>query len=149
MQKENCENVGKYISQLYRRGGAFISKGMEKYNIGQGQFMFLMELYTQDGKNQEDLSKILKIDKGTTARAIKRLEEEGYVRREKDDHDKRSNKVFLTQKGMDIKDDIHETLSQWESKISQSIDEEERILMIKLLKKVCSNIDTQEDSNEE
>ena len=111
--------------------------------------MFLMELYTQDGKNQEDLSKILKIDKGTTARAIKKLEEEGYVRREKDDHDKRSNKVFLTQKGMDIKDDIHETLSQWESKISQSIDEEERILMIKLLKKVCSNIDTQEDSNEE
>ena len=89
MQKENCENIGKYISQLYRRGGAFISKGMEKYNIGQGQFMFLMELYTQDGKNQEDLSKILKIDKGTTARAIKRLEEEGYVRREKDDHDKR------------------------------------------------------------
>ena len=77
MQKENCENIGKYISQLYRRGGAFISKGMEKYNIGQGQFMFLMELYTQDGKNQEDLSKILKIDKGTTARAIKRLEEEG------------------------------------------------------------------------
>ena len=134
MQKENCENIGKYISQLYRRGGAFISKGMEKYNIGQGQFMFLMELYTQDGKNQEDLSKILKIDKGTTARAIKRLEEEGYVRREK---------------GMDIKDDIHETLSQWEAKISQSIDEEERILMIKLLKKVCSNIDTQEDSNEE
>ena len=48
MQKENCENIGKYISQLYRRGGAFISKGMEKYNIGQGQFMFLMELYTQD-----------------------------------------------------------------------------------------------------
>ena len=38
-----------------------VSKGMEKYNIGQGQFMFLMELYTQDGKNQEDLSKILKI----------------------------------------------------------------------------------------
>ena len=63
------------------------------------------------------------------------------MRREKDDHDKRSNKVFLTQKGMDIKDDIHETLSQWEAKISQSIDEEERILMIKLLKKVCSNID--------
>ena len=29
MQKENCENIGKYISQLYRRGGAFISKGIK------------------------------------------------------------------------------------------------------------------------
>ena len=148
MQKENCENISAVLRHLCEDS----EKKKELLKIVSGlpeNEMFLMELYTQDGKNQEDLSKILKIDKGTTARAIKRLEEEGYVRREKDDHDKRSNKVFLTQKGMDIKDDIHETLSQWEAKISQSIDEEERILMIKLLKKVCSNIDTQEDSNEE
>lgn len=71
--------------------------------------MFLMELYTQDGKNQEDLSKILKIDKGTTARAIQKVRRRRLCEKElKDDHDKRSNKVFLTQKGMDIKDDIHE-----------------------------------------
>ena len=148
MDKKNCENVGKYISQLYRRGGAFISKRMEEYNIGQGQFMFLMELYIEDGKNQEDLSKIIKIDKGTTARAIKQLEEEGYVRREKDNLDKRANKVFLTEKGMDIKEDIYKILSQWESIISQSLEKEERILMINLLKKVCLNIDIQEEYNE-
>ena len=148
MDKKNCENVGKYISQLYRRGGAFISKRMVEYNIGQGQFMFLMELYIEDGKNQEDLSKILKIDKGTTARAIKKLEEEGYVRREKDNLDKRANKVFLTEKGMDIKEDIYKILSQWESIISQSLEKEERILMINLLKKVCLNIDIQEEYNE-
>ena len=106
------------------------------------------ELYIEDGKNQEDLSKILKIDKGTTARAIKKLEEEGYVRREKDNLDKRANKVFLTEKGMDIKEDIYKILSQWESIISQSLEKEERILMINLLKKVCLNIDIQEEYNE-
>ena len=148
MDKKNCENVGKYISQLYRRGGAFITTRIDEYNIGQGQFMFLMELYIEDGKNQEDLSKILKIDKGTTARAIKKLEEEGYVRREKDNLDKRANKVFLTEKGMDIKEDIYKILSQWESIISQSLEKEERILMINLLKKVCLNIDIQEEYNE-
>ena len=78
MNKRRCDNIGKYISQLYRRGGIFITKRMEKYNIGQGQFMFLLELYIEDGRNQEELSKVLKIDKGTTARAIKKLEEEGY-----------------------------------------------------------------------
>lgn len=142
----NYDNIGKYISQLYRRGGIFMSKGMEKHNIGQGQFMFLLELYIEDGRNQEELSKVLKIDKGTTARAIKKLEEEGYLIREKDYKDKRSNKVFLTQKGIDIKDDIFLVLHEWESIINSSLDEEERVLMTKLLKKVCSNINIQEEN---
>lgn len=146
MEKKQCDNIGKYISLLYRKGGIFISKGMEQYNIGQGQIMFLLELYAEDGRNQEELSKVLQIDKGTTARAIKKLEEEGYLRREKDDNDKRSNKIFVTQKGLDVKENIFSVLSKWESTISESLDEEERLLVIKLLKKVCSNINIMEEN---
>lgn len=145
MNKRRCDNIGKYISQLYRRGGIFITKRMEKYNIGQGQFMFLLELYIEDGRNQEELSKVLKIDKGTTARAIKKLEEEGYIERFKDEKDKRSNKIYLTQKGRDIKESIFSVLDEWERKMSEHLDESEKELMIKLLKKVCLNIDKQEE----
>ncbi len=145
MNKRRCDNIGKYISQLYRRGGIFITKRMEKYNIGQGQFMFLLELYIEDGRNQEELSKVLKIDKGTTARAIKKLEEEGYIERFKDEKDKRSNKIYLTQKGRDVKESIFSVLDEWERKMSEHLDESEKELMIKLLKKVCLNIDKQEE----
>lgn len=147
MNKRRCDNIGKYISQLYRRGGIFITKRMEKYNIGQGQFMFLLELYIEDGRNQEELSKVLKIDKGTTARAIKKLEEEGYIERFKDEKDKRSNKIYLTQKGRDIKESIFSVLDEWERKMSEHLDESEKELMIKLLKKVCLNIDKQEEKS--
>lgn len=146
MNKKSCDNIGKYISQLYRRGGIFVTKEMEKYNIGQGQFMFLLELYIEDGSNQEELSKVLKIDKGTTARAIKKLEEEGYLIRYKDEKDKRSNKIYLTQKGRDVKENIFSVLDEWERKISEHLDESEKELMIKLLKKVCLNIDKQEEN---
>lgn len=145
MNKRRCDNIGKYISQLYRRGGIFITKRMEKYNIGQGQFMFLLELYIEDGRNQEELSKVLKIDKGTTARAIKKLEEEGYIERFKDEKDKRSNKIYLTQKGRDVKESIFSVLDEWERKMSEHLDESEKELMIKLLKQVCLNIDKQEE----
>ena len=145
MNKRRCDNIGKYISQLYRRGGIFITKRMEKYNIGQGQFMFLLELYIEDGRNQEELSKVLKIDKGTTARAIKKLAEEGYIERFKDEKDKRSNKIYLTQKGRDVKESIFSVLDEWERKMSEHLDESEKELMIKLLKKVCLNIDKQEE----
>lgn len=140
MDKGNCDNIGKYISQIYRKGRAFIGKSLEEYNIGQGQVMFLLELYIQDGINQEELAEVLKIDKGTTARAIKKLEDNGFIRREKDEKDKRSNRVYLTEKGESIKENVFYILNQWDKKISEQLDKEEKELMIKLLKKICSNI---------
>ncbi|MCC3869834.1 MarR family winged helix-turn-helix transcriptional regulator [Terrisporobacter mayombei] len=140
MEKNNCDNIGKYISQIYRKGRIFIGKDLERYNIGKGQFMYLLELYIEDGRNQEELAEVLKIDKGTTARAIKKLEENGFVRREKDENDKRSNRVYLTEEGKGIKDNIFFILNRWDEKMSEQLNKEERELMIKLLKKVCSNI---------
>ena len=140
MDRKEYGNIGKYISQIYRKGRIFIGRGLEEYNIGQGQFMFLLELYIEDGRNQEELAEVLKIDKGTTARAIKKLEENGFIRREKDEKDKRSNRVYLTEEGKGMKDNIFFVLNQWDKKMSEQLDEEERELMIKLLSKVCSNI---------
>lgn len=140
MQISNCENIGKYISQIYRKGRIFLGKGLEDYNIGQGQVMFLLELYIEDGRNQEELADVLKIDKGTTARAIKKLEQNEFIKREKDEKDKRSNRVYLTEKGKNMKDNIFLILNQWDQKMSEQLDEGERDLMIKLLRKVCSNI---------
>ena len=140
MDRKECGNIGKYISQIYRKGRIFIGRGLEEYNIGQGQFLFLLELYIEDGRNQEELAEVLKIDKGTTARAIKKLEENGFIRREKDEKDKRSNRVYLTEEGKGMKDNIFFILNQWDKKMSEQLDEEERELMIKLLRKVCSNI---------
>lgn len=140
MKNQYCDNIGKYISQIYRKGRIFIGKDLDKYNIGQGQFMFLLELYVEDGRSQEELAEVLKIDKGTTARAIKKLEENGFVRREKDDKDKRFNRVYLTQKGKEVKNNIFFILNKWDKKMSEQLDEEERQLLTKLLKKVCSNI---------
>lgn len=74
MSAEKCKgrrHIGKYISQPYRNGSVFINKEVSKYGIGSGQFMFLLELYIKDVRNQEEIAETLKIDKGTTARALK------------------------------------------------------------------------------
>lgn len=79
---------------------------IEPYGIGSGQFPFLMRLYREDGINQESLSDYLKIDKGTTARAIQKLVDEGYVFRQRDEKDRRSYRVFLTEKGKKLEPDM-------------------------------------------
>lgn len=134
------EYIGRYISQIYRKGNSFISKGLNELGIGSGQVMFLLELYRQDGRNQEELSDVLNIDKGTTARAIKKLEEQGFLIREKNRDDKRAYKVYLTDKSKDLKNDIYAIMSNWEEVITSNLDKEESENMIILLKKICSEI---------
>ena len=143
LNAEKCKrnkHIGKYISQLYRKGSVFINKEVSEYGIGSGQFMFLLELYINDGKNQEEIAETLKIDKGTTARALKKLEEQGFVTRIKDENDKRSNKIYLNDKAKDVRDGVLDVLNDWNKEITKSLTEEEEEMLKSLLEKVCKNI---------
>ena len=66
-----------WLSILYRYGRSHISKVLEPYNIGSGQYIFLMVLLKNNGISQEELSDYLKIDKATTAKAVRKLEQAG------------------------------------------------------------------------
>jgi len=138
--KKDCNYIGRYISQIHRKGGAFISKELSGLGVGAGQFMFLVELYKGDGRSQEDLAETLNIDKGTTARAIKKLEEEGFLTREKDEIDKRAYKLYLTDKGKSVKTSIYEVLSKWEIYMTTNLTEEEHDIVRTLLRKICMTI---------
>ena len=143
MNEVKCKSnrhIGKYISLLHRKGSIFINRELSNYGIGSGQFMFLLELYIQDGRNQEELSERLKIDKGTTARALKKLEEQGFITRLKDECDKRSNKIYLTQKAKDGQEYVYDILDEWNKKLRESLSKEEEDIVEKLLMKVCNNI---------
>ena len=92
----NNEYLGKYISLIHRQANVFFTKEFSKFGFGSGQYMFMIHLYKNDGISQEKLSELLNIDKGTTARSIKKLEKEGFIIRLKDEHDKRAYKIYLT-----------------------------------------------------
>ena len=134
------KHIAKYISQLYRKGISYINKEISKYGIGSGQFMFLLELYKKDGKNQEEIAEDLKMDKGTTARALKKLEEQGFLTRLKDEKDKRSNKIYLSDKAKNIREDIFNILDDWNKQITRSLAKEEVKMLEDLLEKVSKNI---------
>ena len=133
------EPIGKYISQIYRKGRSFINRGLTQYDMGYGQMLFLLQLYRQDGISQEELTEKLSIDKGTTARSIKKLEKEGFIIRLKDEHDKRAYKIYLTDKSKEKQNDVCNVLQEWESILTENITEEERDTLINILKKICLN----------
>jgi DNA-binding MarR family transcriptional regulator len=118
-------SVRKYISMLYRHGQSYMSKRLGYLNIGSGQYIFLTTLFKKAGISQEELSNELKIDKATTAKAIKKLEDEGYVVREIDSKDKRAYKLSLSPKGLEAIPLIQDAANDWEKIITSGLSEKE------------------------
>ncbi len=135
MKNNECENIAKYISEIQRMGNIFFLKELSYLGLGYGQFNFLMELYKKDGVRQEDLSLNLKIDKGTTARAIKKMEDEGFIIRTNDDKDKRANRIFLTEKAISHKENVYKIAKSWEENLTKNLTNEEKKIILNLLKK--------------
>nr|WP_302659922.1 MarR family winged helix-turn-helix transcriptional regulator [uncultured Clostridium sp.] len=140
MTNNSCQSVGKYISIIHRTGSSFLSKEFSKFNIGSGQYMYLIHLYKNDGLSQEELTEILNIDKGTTAKSIKKLETEGFVMRVKDKNDKRINRVYLTPKALEIKDEFLSSINAWENTLTLNLSYAEKEQALTLLKKITYNI---------
>ena len=100
----------------------------------------MIHLYKNDGISQEKLSELINIDKGTTAKAIKKLEELGYVERNKDISDKRVNKIYLTEKALEIKDEFLASLTKWEDILTSNLSDEEILYGLKILNKLTKNV---------
>lgn len=134
------EFIGKAISYLYRYEQIYIGKKIEPYGIGSGQFPFLMRLYHHDGVNQESLSDYLKIDKGTTARAIQKLIDEGYVVRQRDEEDKRAYRIFLSEKAKKLEPDMKKIAADWEDILFSSFDDSQRREITNSLETMFENV---------
>lgn len=140
MKKCPDEYLGRWFSILHRLYMTHIAQGLQEYQIGSGQIMFLLELYFADGVRQEDLSALLNIDGANTTRAIRKLESEGYVKRKPDPNDKRARRIFLTEKAELIKPSIFSLIQGWEEQLVSSLSEPEQKLFLELLQKMGKSV---------
>ena len=134
-------SVGKYISRIYRRLNILLAHGFKDLDIGQGQYLFLINLYEQEGINQKELGKLLNIDRANTTRAIKKLEEVGYVESIIDPIDKRNKQLYLTQEGHSIIPTIRDYLLSTRLIMLDGFTEQESNQLFYLLEKIERNIE--------
>lgn len=144
--KDSTESHGQYISAIYRHMQILISAELQPYQIGSGQYIFLMCIAFHQPITQKALSERLLIDKTTTAKAIAKLEAVGYVRREADPADNRYQLLFLTETGHEVVPKVQEALSRVKRKTRKGISDEQYELLNDLLKIVLRNLSEQEDS---
>jgi DNA-binding MarR family transcriptional regulator len=74
----------------------------KEYELTKGQYLYLVRICETPGIIQEKLAEMIKVDRTTAARAIKKLEVNGFIEKKEDKHNKKIKKLFPTEKGKNV-----------------------------------------------
>jgi DNA-binding MarR family transcriptional regulator len=74
--------------------------------VGIGQWAVLMFLWARDGMSQAELSRVVAIEPPTMVRNIDRMVRDGLVRRERDPDDRRITRIYLSDHGRSLRDEL-------------------------------------------
>ncbi|MEW9674294.1 MarR family winged helix-turn-helix transcriptional regulator [Ammoniphilus sp. 3BR4] len=74
----------------------------KEYDLTKGQYLYLVRICENPGIIQEKLAEMIKVDRTTAARAIKKLEMNGFIEKKEDKHNKKIKKLFPTEKGKNV-----------------------------------------------
>lgn len=115
MNIEDSEiSIGQLVSMIHRTHMVYLNNRMKKLDISAGQFPFLMVLFNKEGITQDEIAADVHIDKGTVARALRKLEDNRYIYRAVDLNNRRKYIIYLTEKGKLIVPKILAMDAEWE-----------------------------------
>lgn len=123
MSKEYC--VGRVLTHLARKCQIASANALQPYNLTAAEEPFFMHILKNEGYTQEELTAQVGVDKAATARAVRSLEEKGYVTRIQDPQDKRQNRVYPTESAKEIAPKVRKELYKINLALTKSFTEEE------------------------
>lgn len=110
-------------------------------NLSNLQFLYVVRIYEHPGIIAEQLANLIKVDRTTLARAVRRLEKQGYVYRESDPDNKKIKHLYVTEKGKQIYPFIIRENSHSNEVALQGFTPEEAQQVHDYLKRIRQNID--------
>lgn len=109
---------------------------LKKHGLTIALWPTLMCLWEEEGVTQTEISQKSKVENSTTTRTIDKLEKLGLVERQNDPNSRRSFRIFLTDKGRELKSDLIPIPVAINDKILSSLDKDEQKQLISLLQKM-------------
>jgi DNA-binding MarR family transcriptional regulator len=74
----------------------------KEFDLTKGQYLYLARICENPGIIQEKLAEMIKVDRTTASRAIRKLEINGFIEKTDDEHNKKIKKLFPTEKGENV-----------------------------------------------
>lgn len=116
------------------------SSQLRELGLHIGQELALYHLWEKDGVTQSQLKNKTGAKASTVSNMLKKLEQDHIIYRQHDETDCRISKVYLTDKGRQLKGPITEIWENHEQKMLNGILPEELLLMRRILQQMADNL---------
>lgn len=112
-------------------------KFLDEIDLTYTQYIAMMVLWDKKEINVKELGKYLFLDSGTLTPVLKRLENKGYITRDKSEKDERNLIISITKSGLELKDRAKDI----PSKISKCVELEPKdaLELYRILYKILDN----------
>ncbi|MBE9888202.1 MarR family transcriptional regulator [Enterococcus durans] len=134
------DDIIREIGMISRALDSISNIEFKEIELTRGQYLYLVRICEHPGIIQEKLAEMIKVDRTTTARAIKRLEEKGMVQSAADQTNKKIKKLYPTDKGKKIYPFIIREHHYSNEVALKGLTSEEVEQLQKMLKKVRQNV---------
>ncbi len=103
---------------------------LDKLDLTYTQYITMMVMWEKKSINVKELGEYLFLDSGTLTPLLKKLENKGYIKRERSKTDERNLIVSITKKGKDLRDDALEVPKQMGKCVNLSGEEAKQLYML-------------------
>ena len=130
------DSVSYLLAKLTISHRNLLEKSVTEVGLHSGQVFVMMELWKKDGQRQVDLAEKLNLAPPTVNKILGGLLESDFVKRAKYEDDARSTRIFLTDRGKEVKDALEEKWVELEVQTIEGMTETEALILKQLLQKM-------------
>jgi len=118
------ELIDYYIKSSWHSLSRLYTQKAQKHGMTTSSAFILLTISTSEGTPATKIAPQMGLESRSLTRGLKHLEEKGYIYREKDAFDKRSVRIYLTEKGKEKKGKAIETIKAFNLFVKERIPEE-------------------------
>lgn len=130
------------IGAIYRSIQSIMELRFRNKQLQRGQFIFLTRICEHPGIRQIELTRMCRVDKGTTAKAVRKLMEAGYVLRRPDPLDGRAWNLFPTEKATSVYKEILQEENRELDVCVRGMSVEEQQTLLRLIERIQTSVET-------
>lgn len=113
----------------------------KELHLQKGQYIYLTRICENPGISLIDLSTMLKVDKSSATKAIHKLEEAGYISKQRDDSDKRLWRLYPESTGLKVYEAVIGEENRNISICFENFSDEEKALALSVVSRMRENIE--------
>ncbi len=119
----------RWCSILDRQNKRYLDKKLAPFGLNSSQHMYLIRVCREPGITQY-------IHPSNITRALAALEQGGFLRKELHPQDRRTCRLYPTERGREVYQQILDICDSWEAMVMEGLPQEERERLEKLLQRL-------------